>query len=511
MTVLHKKHRTKRRLTFAVIGNLKHSFFAVIGLLVLFQIHISTPPTSLYHYNVTMIDPDPINHQHQQQPPQHPSSNETISRQQQERRKQPNNNDKIINNTRVQANTTISDPAVLRDHPHMGAKDEYGNWGYVHDPTILVHTPWPFLVRSNERTELCARVGEGIEWEGGRGDGGETSAAVALAKQFFQHHIQVGTPSTVVNGTKNDDTNNTSPSNNSSGIKVFCAIYTYPGNNDLTDAIRETWGGRCDGFMAASTETNHSAGTVHLPHYGSNEGRYEGIWQKVRSMVAYLYDNFLLEYDFFYICGDDTYLIMENLKSLLTSPQFVTYAGGTGYPNPIYLGDWIHPSWLPQYHDSFYYMGGGSGYVLNRSTLRALVEQVWPICHNTTDKSMEDLFMGACLEEVLNVTGYDARDDDGRDRFIGIDPIVRASIGTESGIRPPQYLKKQFRWRARRYGWKTIYGIDAISPSAVAFHLIKPASKMRRYERLLYRSHLDDVDCAPMADETFLRSSSVTQ
>jgi hypothetical protein len=214
-----------------------------------------------------------------------------------------------------------------------------------------------------------------------------------------------------------------------------------------------------------------------------------------------MYDNFLYEYDFFYICGDDTYLIIENLKSLLTRPELLQYAGGPDYPNPIYTGDWVHPSWLPQYSETFYYMGGGSGYVLNRSTLKALVEQVLPVCHNTTDKSMEDLFMGVCLKEILNVTGYDSRDEDGRARFLGVDPIIRALIGTTHRGKKSQrlpgaaYLQAQFKWQAKQYGWNATYGINSISPTAIAFHLIKTPSKMRRYERLLYRNHLDSIDC----------------
>ena len=34
----------------------------------------------------------------------------------------------------------------------------------------------------------------------------------------------------------------------------------------------------------------------------------------VRSMVAYFHDNFIDDYDYLYLCGDDTYVIMENLK-----------------------------------------------------------------------------------------------------------------------------------------------------------------------------------------------------
>jgi hypothetical protein len=57
-----------------------------------------------------------------------------------------------------------------------------------------------------------------------------------------------------------------------SDVKVFCAVYTHSGNNNQTNAIRETWGRRCDGFLAASTETIHEAAAVKIPHQGPHQG-----------------------------------------------------------------------------------------------------------------------------------------------------------------------------------------------------------------------------------------------
>ena len=55
-------------------------------------------------------------------------------------------------------------------------------------------------------------------------------------------------------------------------------------------AIKETWGQKCDGFMVASTKTDIALGTVAIPHEGPEE--YNNIWQKVRSMWSYVYDNY---------------------------------------------------------------------------------------------------------------------------------------------------------------------------------------------------------------------------
>ena len=47
---------------------------------------------------------------------------------------------------------------------------------------------------------------------------------------------------------------------------------------------------KCDGFMAASTKTDPELNTVNIPHEGAEE--YRNLWQKFRSMMAYVYDNY---------------------------------------------------------------------------------------------------------------------------------------------------------------------------------------------------------------------------
>lgn len=49
--------------------------------------------------------------------------------------------------------------------------------------------------------------------------------------------------------------------------------------------------------MAASTKTDVALGTVAIPHEGPDE--YDNIWQKVRSIWSYVYDNY---YEKVWIC-----------------------------------------------------------------------------------------------------------------------------------------------------------------------------------------------------------------
>ena len=49
--------------------------------------------------------------------------------------------------------------------------------------------------------------------------------------------------------------------------------------------------------MVASNKTDRALGTVDIPHEGPEE--YNNIWQKVRSMWSYIYDNYYEKYDWY--------------------------------------------------------------------------------------------------------------------------------------------------------------------------------------------------------------------
>lgn len=91
-------------------------------------------------------------------------------------------------------------------HPHRGARDENGNWGYIHDETNLRRNPPSYnnsqleqdcLVRDDNYTMLTQRVHVDTE----------------------RHQ------------------------NGKQPVKLFCAIYsTDAGHEQKIPAIRETWG-----------------------------------------------------------------------------------------------------------------------------------------------------------------------------------------------------------------------------------------------------------------------------
>lgn len=397
-------------------------------------------------------------------------------------------------------------PQQKKKHPYKGAMDELGNWGYVHDSKVLKHRlhqsrndsySTTTFIHQEERSELCADAGFGPEGSG------------EIARQLFSGHIQVGSSSS------SSSTTSSSPLQQSQQqqqtVRIMCAVYSHPGGRNQTIAIAQTWGRRCDGWMVSSTETIANEGIVRIPHMGTHQqqGKYDGLWQRIRSMLVYMYDNFRHEYDFFLLCGDDTYVIMENLREFLTNPNFISDAGGPTYPNPMYVGAPTHPFWKKEYGHKFYYNGGGAGYVINARTLELLVKDVLPVCHYKTLSPVEDLLMGECLRKHLNLTGYDGvRDELGREQFFVYDPVERAKVLSPDEARHKgkviptgqrhlgTFIRRQIKWLETFKGWTPKYGLDAISRKAISFHRVSPASKMRRYDRLLYRNpQLNHDDC----------------
>jgi len=220
-----------------------------------------------------------------------------------------------------------------KNHPHKGALDEDGNLGYVHNPIAIRKSPPELLLPDSEKA-VCEddNVGKVM---------GKVKVAPSQIKE------SVGVPR----------------------AKIFCTAYTIEGNHEKIPAIRETWGQRCDGFMIPSTVTNVSLDTVNILHLGEEE--YWNIWQKVRSIWAYIYDHYYNDYDWFHFAGEDQYVIVENLRMYVESDTIRSAANGgkdplldwaQEYQTPLYLGRRL----AEHARLSLQYNHGGPGYTLNK-------------------------------------------------------------------------------------------------------------------------------------------------
>ena len=103
--------------------------------------------------------------------------------------------------------------------------------------------------------------------------------------------------------------------------RILCLMYTHPPMHALARTAALTWGWQCDGFLAFSTENVPALGIVALSHPGPES--YGNMWQKVRSIWRFVHERYAQDYDYFHLCGDDTYVVVNNLRHFLQQHEHV--------------------------------------------------------------------------------------------------------------------------------------------------------------------------------------------
>lgn len=386
-----------------------------------------------------------------------------------------------------------------RPHPHAGARDEDGKWGYVADPTTVRRRLWESWklsaeVGNDSDSVPCAYSDDGVppwrsflpfataEEERKVCSTAPKEGAEKEAWDVMTRKIIVGAPDvlpdidlsneTDVNeweaeyGLYEDFYETVAYRNGPKPPRIFCGIYTHEGNHHLLQASGETWGWRCDGFLGFSTKTNTTLGAVDLPHMGDEA--YDNMWQKVRSIWAYIHDNYFDDYDYFHLSGDDNHFIIENMRNYLWSlndhdGELHLHIGHRYRKNPHNI------------------CGGGSGYTFNKATLRIFVEKVLPHCETSKRTSAEDRFVGLCLGRN-GVHCHNTADIRGGQRYIGMEPNFVATFNGDRGF----FVTLYKLWAEGSGHW--LIKDDILSSQHVAWHLIKLPVSMKRLHAVMYRS-----------------------
>ncbi|KAL3874438.1 hypothetical protein ACJMK2_037450 [Sinanodonta woodiana] len=187
-------------------------------------------------------------------------------------------------------------------------------------------------------------------------------------------------------------------------IRIFCIILTT--ENDLyTKAaiVNSTWARRCNKHFFIMS-SNIRKPDIILSEY-PDERKY--LIYKVRSAFEFLYDKYRGSFDWVLKGDDDTYVIVENLRYLL-SHYNATKPGYLGYKFDKFVANG--------------YMSGGGGYVISRQGVKQLVEngirkKKCPIVQTEDNPELsEDLLIGECLQNS-HVPTLNSRDIYGRDTF----------------------------------------------------------------------------------------------
>lgn len=185
-------------------------------------------------------------------------------------------------------------------------------------------------------------------------------------------------------------------------IRVLCWVMTSAANL-YTKAIhvRETWGKRCNTVLFVSDKEDKNFPTV--PLMLRNVG-YDHLTAKTMKAFDYIFQHYYDAADWFLKADDDTYVIVENLRYLLSTHNTT---------KPVYFGH--HFKSIVRQG----YFSGGAGYVVSREALRRFAMRSDDQCNS--DLGAEDVKFGECMEK-LGVEPVDSRDILGRSRFHCFDP-----------------------------------------------------------------------------------------
>lgn len=254
-------------------------------------------------------------------------------------------------------------------------------------------------------------------------------------------------------------------------VRVLCWILTTP-NQHRTRAIhvKRTWGKRCNRILFMSSRHDKSIDSIALNVSSDSVGN---TWAKTKRAFQYIYQHHRNDADWFLKADDDTYVVLENLRNFL-------YAYSTN--DPVYFGYKMNRPDAVRHG----YNAGGAGYVLSREALRRFGEashmgspsiitnDSLSNCHLDSDRGVEDIEMGKCME-ALGVVAGDTRDEMKRGRFFLNTP--------EWHLIPGKIDLSNWYWKNMWYPANE--GLHCCSDNAISFHRLRP-EQMYSFDYLIY-------------------------
>ena len=378
------------------------------------------------------------------------------------------------------------DLSAMNETIEAVALDEQGTLGYVADPFYVRRAVFHFLEQRNmlqaSLTDQYFDVMVNYDIQNGArtnetrysvdmpstcsepaGKGSEKSGAEILSKklQVYKDLLNQSSSSSL----------NTSNSTRKRP-RLLCMMYTYDKKRDPARAAVLSWGIKCDGIIVFSTKTIPSLGMVNLSHYGPEA--YDNMWQKVRSIWGYVGKHYLNQFDYFHLCGDDTFLIVENLR------KFIHRLEAT-YPRDkkIFTGAMIANG-----RNARRYIHGGTGYTMNRAAAFWFISEQLPTYSSRKRTSAEDRHVSFAFADK-GISYTDSRDPETGEQLyhpFNAYTLYRKKKGSLLDI----WASQSHPSRANEtVGPKR--GLEMASKDSVGFHHVKRPSDIARYNALIYK------------------------
>jgi glycoprotein-N-acetylgalactosamine 3-beta-galactosyltransferase len=215
-----------------------------------------------------------------------------------------------------------------------------------------------------------------------------------------------------------------------------------------------------------------------------------------------VHDHYVDDFDYFVLGTADTYMLVNNLREYLASPDVV--ARDTSGES-LYLGR----RFALAGNMRTIYNSAGPGYVLNKAALKVFAANFeLSICSPLAESSLDDILFARCFRKTVPpIQPMDTRDVRGAERFHQFPPMVHMTFKlnvalsaaelantSRSAVMTGSKSKKQKN--ARSQGWYPLYsielqdGMDCCAPSSISFHGIDP-DLMYRMDALLVGCRAD--------------------